>query len=121
MGKTMLKKMAASLGGGSKRGMPYSNDQSTCSKRSRSSSEMLVQLVQEESHNDVDEDDDSLVNCTKQLEQLDLDATTLNRALAIVRDDSDHRAGLSELADNTVLAKKYVIKNMLKKCHVKLR
>jgi hypothetical protein len=82
---------------------------------------MLVHLLQEEIINDVVEDDGSLVICTKQLEQLDLSAATMNRALAIVKDDSEHRVRLSELADYPALAKKYVMKNMLKKCHVRLR
>jgi hypothetical protein len=40
---------------------------------------MLVHLLQEEIINDVVEDDGSLVICTKQLEQLDLSAATMNR------------------------------------------
>jgi hypothetical protein len=58
----------------------------------------------------------SLSVITKALESLDLDPTSRTEAYKVCLYDVEHRVGLMDLMNrNTTLAKKYVMKNMLKK------
>jgi hypothetical protein len=90
-------------------------DQGTSSKRARST-EVLSDALQQDDFEDAEKGPCSLSVITKKLENLDLDPTSWTEAYKVCLDDVEHCVGLMDLMNrNTALAKKYVMKNMLKK------